>query len=100
MSYLLNLLGLSNLTFNELLWVTFGTFGQLIFFSRWVIQWYYSEKFNTSLIPVAFWWCSFFGGLITLIYAYHIASFPFMLAQGIGLIIYSRNLFLIYNNKK
>ena len=31
MSYLLNLLGLSNLTFNELLWVTFGTFGQLIF---------------------------------------------------------------------
>ena len=76
MSYLLNLLGLSNLTFNELLWVTFGTFGQLIFFSRWVIQWYYSEKFNTSLIPVAFWWCSFFGGLITLIYISY-CKFPF-----------------------
>ena len=96
MSYLLNWLGLSNLNFNELMWVSFGTLGQLVFFSRWVIQWYYSEKFNTSLIPIGFWWCSFFGGLITLVYAHHIASFPFMLAQAVGLIIYSRNLYLIY----
>ena len=98
MNLLLDLLGLNNLSFDELLWVLFGTLGQLIFFSRWVIQWYYSEKFNTSLIPVGFWWCSFFGGVVTFIYAYHIASFPFMMAQGVGLIIYSRNLFLIYKN--
>ena len=99
MNYLLDWLGLNNLNFNELIWVFFGTLGQLIFFSRWVIQWYYTEKSNTSVIPVAFWWCSFFGGVITLIYAHHIGSFPFMLAQGVGLIIYSRNLFLIYYNK-
>ncbi len=99
MNYILDLLGLSNLNNNELLWVCFGTMGQLIFFSRWVIQWYYSEKFNTSMIPLAFWWCSFFGGLTTLIYAHHISSFPFMLAQGVGLVIYSRNLFLIYKRK-
>ena len=59
MSFILDWLGLNNLSFNELLWVFFGTLGQLIFFSRWVIQWYYSEKFNTSFIPVGFWWCSF-----------------------------------------
>ena len=82
MNFLLNWIGLNNLNFNELLWVSFGTLGQIIFFSRWVIQWYYSEKFNTSLIPIGFWWCSFFGGVITLVYAHHIASFPFMLAQG------------------
>ena len=99
MQYILELVGLNNLSFNEILWVFFGTLGQLVFFSRWIIQWYYSEKFNKSLIPVGFWWCSFFGGVITLIYAHHIASFPFMLAQGVGLIIYSRNLFLIYYNK-
>ena len=99
MNFLLHCLGLNNLSFNELLWVFFGTLGQLIFFSRWIIQWYYSEKFNTSLIPIGFWWCSFFGGLITLIYAHHISSFPFMLAQAVGLVIYSRNLFLIYNKK-
>ena len=100
MHYFLELLGLSNLSLKEFVWVFIGTLGQLIFFSRWVVQWYYTEKSNTSVIPVAFWWCSFFGGFITLIYAHHIASFPFMLAQGIGLIIYSRNLFLIYNKNK
>ena len=31
MNYLLNLIGLNNLSFNELLWVSFGTLGQLIF---------------------------------------------------------------------
>lgn len=92
----LDLLGLSNLNFSELIWVAFGTAGQLVFFSRWIIQWLSSEKNKTSVIPVTFWWCSLIGGLITLIYAKHIGSFPFMLAQGIGIIVYARNLILIY----
>ncbi len=99
MNFILDLLGLNNLNFNETLWVLFGTLGQLIFFSRWIIQWFSSEKSKTSIIPVAFWWCSLFGGLITLIYAHHIESFPFMLAQAIGIIVYSRNLFLIYRRQ-
>ena len=99
MNYILELVGLNNLTFNEFLWVSFGTIGQLVFFSRWLIQWISSEKSKTSYIPEAFWWCSLIGGLITLIYAKYINSFPFMLAQLIGIIVYSRNLFLIYKNK-
>ena len=93
---ILDLLGLSNLSYIEFIWVCFGTAGQLIFFSRWIIQWLSSEKNKSSIIPVAFWWCSLVGGLITLVYAKHIGSFPFMLAQAIGLIVYSRNLILIY----
>ena len=96
MGYLLELLGLKNLNFTELIWVFFGTLGQLIFFSRWIIQWLSSEKLKSSVIPVAFWWCSLIGGIITIIYAHHIGSFPFMLAQAIGIIVYTRNLFLIY----
>ena len=95
MQYLLDLIGLSNLSFKELIWVSFGTLGQLIFFSRWIIQWFTSEKSKNSVIPISFWWCSLIGGLITLIYAHHIGSFPFMLAQAIGIIVYSRNLLLI-----
>ena len=75
MNYILELIGLSNLTFNEFLWVSFGTIGQLVFFSRWLIQWISSEKSKTSYIPVAFWWCSLLGGIITLIYAHHIGNF-------------------------
>jgi lipid-A-disaccharide synthase-like uncharacterized protein len=96
MNWILDLLGLNNLTFGEFIWVTFGTLGQMVFFSRWIIQWLSSEKSKISIIPVAFWWCSLAGGVITLIYAHHIGSFPFMLAQAIGIVVYSRNLFLIY----
>ncbi len=96
MNYFLDLLGLNNLTFTEFIWVSIGTLGQLIFFSRWVIQWISSEKTKSSYIPIAFWWCSLIGGIITLIYAHHIGSFPFMLAQAIGIFVYSRNLILIY----
>jgi lipid-A-disaccharide synthase-like uncharacterized protein len=95
MNVILDILGLSNLSYSEFLWISFGTIGQLIFFSRWIIQWLSSEKSKVSFIPVAFWWCSLLGGLITLIYAHHIGSFPFMLAQAIGIVVYSRNLILI-----
>ena len=58
LSILLEILGLSGLSFKETLWVVFGTAGQLVFFSRWIIQWISSEKNKTSLIPEAFWWLS------------------------------------------
>ncbi len=99
MDNILSLLGLNNLSFTDFLWVTFGTLGQLIFFSRWIIQWLSSEKSKSSVIPVAFWWCSLLGGIITLVYAHHIGSFPFMLAQAIGIVVYSRNLYLINRRK-
>ena len=95
MYYLLDLIGLKDLSFVEILWVSFGTLGQMVFFSRWIIQWLSSEKSKSSFIPVSFWWCSLIGGIITLIYAHHIGSFPFMLAQAVGIIVYSRNLLLI-----
>ena len=99
MEFLLDILGLNNLNYYEIIWVLFGTLGQLIFFSRWIIQWISSEKSKSSIIPVAFWWCSLLGGIITLVYAHHIGSFPFMLAQAIGIGVYSRNLLLIYRRQ-
>tara|TARA_B100000963_G_C22289122_1_gene520594 strand:+ start:195 stop:494 length:300 start_codon:yes stop_codon:yes gene_type:complete len=99
MELFLNILGLNNLNSTDLIWMIIGTIGQLIFFSRWVIQWFYSEKNKTSVIPIGFWWCSIIGGLITLVYAINIGSFPFILAQLFGIIVYTRNLYLIYSNK-
>ena len=96
----LTLLGLKGLSFSEMLWVIIGLLGQLIFFSRWVVQWIASERNSKSVIPTPFWWCSLCGGLITFGYAYHIKSFPFMLAQFMGIIIYLRNIYLIIKAKK
>ena len=95
----LTVLGLRGLSYSEMIWVMIGLLGQLIFFSRWVVQWIASERNSKSLIPTPFWWFSLCGGLITFAYAYHISSFPFMLAQGIGIIVYSRNLYLLYYKK-
>ena len=97
--YVLILLGLKGLTDYEMLWMMLGLLGQLIFFSRWVIQWIASERKSESTIPTPFWWCSLCGGLITFLYAYHISSFPFMLAQFTGIIIYTRNIYLIISAK-
>ena len=87
--------GLSNISSYEMLWIVIGLIGQLTFFSRWLVQWFLSEKYSRSYIPKSFWWLSLIGGLITFVYAWHIKSLPFMLAQFVGLIVYIRNLTLI-----
>ena len=94
------LLGLKGLSYSETIWMLVGLLGQLVFFSRWVIQWIVSERKSKSIIPTPFWWFSLCGGLITFGYAYHISSFPFMLAQFTGIIIYIRNIYLIIKAKK
>lgn len=91
--YFINLI--KSMSFDELIWMMIGFFGQLIFFSRWLVQWIYSEKYGKSAIPLSFWWLSLIGGFITFFYAIHIESYPFMLAQMMGLIIYIRNLYLL-----
>lgn len=87
------------MSYNEIIWMIIGFLGQTIFFSRWLVQWIYSEKYGKSTIPISFWWLSFFGGLITFFYAFNIKSFPFMFAQFIGLIVYIRNLYLLLSKK-
>ncbi|HEX7832388.1 MAG TPA: lipid-A-disaccharide synthase N-terminal domain-containing protein, partial [Thermoanaerobaculia bacterium] len=54
------------------LWVVFGLAGQILFGSRFIVQWIASEKKKVSYIPVVFWYLSLVGGIITAIYAIHI----------------------------
>ena len=82
--------------FNWDIWVAFGLLGQVIFGSRFIIQWIASERKKVSYIPIVFWYLSLTGGIITLIYAIHIRDTVFTVAQGAGLIVYARNLMLIH----
>jgi lipid-A-disaccharide synthase-like uncharacterized protein len=81
------------------LWVVFGLVGQILFGSRFIVQWIASERKKVSYIPIVFWYLSLSGGLITFIYAIHIRDTVFTLAQGAGLLVYLRNLMLIYRRK-
>ena len=80
------------------LWVAFGLAGQILFGSRFIVQWVASEKRKASYIPVVFWYLSLSGGIITAIYAIHIRDTVFTIAQCAGLLVYVRNLMLIYRN--
>ena len=81
-------------------WVIIGFIGQAAFFMRFLIQWIASEKKGESYFPVYFWYLSLLGGIILLAYAIHIADPVFTAGQGCGLIVYLRNLMLIYKNRR
>ena len=72
-----------------------GLSGQIIFGSRFFVQWFYSERAKRSVIPVAFWYISIVGAVLTLIYAVHIQDPVFVIPQVGGLAIYLRNLVLL-----
>ncbi len=80
-------------------WIIFGFFGQALFFMRFFVQWIASELKKESVIPIQFWFFSIGGGSILFIYAVHKQDPVFIVGQATGLIIYLRNLVLIYKKK-
>ncbi len=90
----------ANITVTELSWLAVGFGAQLMFSMRFIIQWIASEKARSSIVPETFWYFSFVGGFMLLIYAIHKVDPVFILGQGLGLIIYTRNIYFIWMNKK
>ena len=84
----------------EFWWVVVGLAGQLMFSMRFLIQWISSERARKSVMPVAFWYFSLAGGAILLTYAIYRRDPVFMLGQGMGLMIYARNIHFIWRTKR
>lgn len=84
----------------EFWWVVFGLGGQLLFMSRFLVQWIASEREKRSVVPIAFWYFSVGGGVILFTYAVYRADPVFILGQSMGLFIYLRNLWLIRNERR
>ena len=82
------------------IWLVVGFLGQFMFSMRFLVQWLTSEKKRKSVVPVSFWYFSIAGGLILFVYALERGDPVFILGQGTGIIIYIRNLFLVYKHKK
>jgi lipid-A-disaccharide synthase-like uncharacterized protein len=79
-------------------WVIIGFAGQFLFMMRFVVQWVHSERLKKSVVPVAFWFFSMGGGLVLLVYAIKQQDPVFIMGQGLGLVIYLRNLWLIFGH--
>lgn len=80
---------------SDTIWLAIGFAGQLLFSSRFVIQWIASERSGRSVVPLAFWWFSLAGGVTLLAYALWREDPVFAIGQASGLLIYARNLVLI-----
>lgn len=82
------------------LWLLIGFSGQLLFTSRFLVQWIASERARRSIVPLAFWWFSLAGGATLLAYALWRRDPVFAVGQASGLVIYTRNLMLIGKDRR
>lgn len=81
-------------------WLVLGFAAQAVFSARFVVQWIYSERARESVVPIPFWYLSFLGGSMLLVYAIKQRDPVFILGQSTGVLIYLRNLLFIYQKKK
>ena len=80
-------------------WLAFGLIAQLFFTARFLVQWISSERAGRSVIPIAFWFFSMGGGLMTLVYGVAKREPVIILGQSLATIIYIRNIMLIWKNR-
>jgi len=81
-------------------WFVIGMVAQAAFTGRFLVQWLASERAGKSVIPIAFWYLSLFGGLGLLFYSIIRQDPLFILAQAFNSLIYTRNLMLIYRQRR
>ena len=74
-------------------WKIIGWLGNAIFFSRFFVQWFATEKRKQVVVPVSFWWLSLLGSLLLLVYAlFYKRDSVFIFAYAFTWIPYIRNL--------
>src|SRR5437879_11975245 len=47
-------------------WKVIGWLGNAVFFSRFFVQWYATEKLKPVVVPTGFWWLRLLGSLLLL----------------------------------
>lgn len=75
-------------------WFAAAAGGQLLWSSRFVVQWLASEREGVSHFPRSFWWLSLAGNLLLLAYAVHRGDPLLVCAFALGPIVQVRNLVL------
>ena len=81
-------------------WLAFGLVAQLSFAARFLVQWIASERAGKSVVPLAFWFFSIGGGLMTLVYGLVKHEPVIIIGQLLSNIIYVRNIMLIYKSRQ
>lgn len=80
-------------------WKILGWIGNAVFFSRFFVQWYATEKKKQVVVPAAFWWLSLTGSLLLLTYSLYKRDSVFIFAYAFTWIPYIRNLVIHRRHK-
>src|SRR5213596_2420945 len=72
-------------------WKVVGWLGNLVFFSRFFVQWYATEKLRRVVVPTAFWWLSLIGSVLLLIYSLRQRDSVFIFAYAFTWIPYPQS---------
>ena len=76
-------------------WKVVGWAGNAVFSTRFLVQWYATEKQKQVVVPPLFWWLSLTGSLLLLSYAlFYEHDSVFIFAYAFTWIPYSRNLII------
>jgi lipid-A-disaccharide synthase-like uncharacterized protein len=75
-------------------WLACVILGQGIWSSRFIVQWWSSERSGKSHFPVLFWWISLAGNALLLAYAAHLRDPVYLAGFSIGPVVQLRNLVL------
>ena len=65
---------------DTIVWDIFGYCGNALFTSRFIVQWFCSERIKRVVVPPIFWHLSFWGSIVGLIYAFHLDKGPMILS--------------------
>jgi len=76
-------------------WLVFGFAAQAVFGLRFLIQWIASERAKESVVPRGFWVLSLVGGIALFFYFLRRGDPVGMAGQIFGVLVYSRNLYLL-----
>lgn len=94
-----NVIDVNKLFKNEAipLWlIVLGIISQVIFTLRFVYQWLYSEKHKKSILPMGFWLLSSLGSFLIFTYAIFRKDPVLFIGHIMGIIIYTRNIILLF----
>ena len=81
-------------------WKVVGWLGNFVFFTRFFVQWYATEKRKRVVVPAAFWWLSLAGSLLLLAYSLHKRDSVFIFAYLFTWIPYTRNLIIHFRHQR
>lgn len=88
---------MNTFTFNA--WTLVGIAAQVFFFSRFILQWYMSEKTGKITVPITFWFLSLIGSALLLLYAFVRHDVVFTITAILQLGLFSRSLILARRNQ-